>query len=185
MTTKKPANTDVETLTSKPSTVTLVSGTEVEVQRLKTIQTFALMKILTAGMAGSIGELLFSSDPDETEEEREGSFAIRLIGTMLLAIPEATEETIDFVKSMVSPADLIKTPTSRGDKEFNLARFDALYEELNNPELEDLISIVERVIEVESPNIRALGKRLAVLFKAKSLGDTAKQSASSKSASKS
>lgn len=179
-------NTDIDTLASEPSDLlTLESGFQVRVVRLKTRQLMSLLKILTAGMGGAIGSIISVGADGDAQD-----FAGQLLGGMLVSIPEAEEETIEFVKRMVEPGNLIedaKTPQERESNDDQYTKLDIL---LDNPELDDLFTIVARIVEVEAPHIQALGKSLAVLIKAKSLSDTAKQgskksSGSSKASSKS
>lgn len=183
MTTVK--NTDIDTLASEPSDIiTLQSGFQVRVERLKTRQMMSLLKILTRGLGGAIGSILYSEDTGAEE------FAGQLLGSMLVSIPEAEEETIEFIQRMVSPGNLIEDPRTKAEQGSNAEKFVRLSEELQNPELDDLLLIATRIVEVEAPHIQALGKNLAVLVKVKSLSDTAKSSskkspASSTSGSKS
>jgi hypothetical protein len=162
-------NADVDTLASEPSDIlTLTTGERVQVERLKTRQTMSLLKILTRGFGGALSSLFVAEDTDSDE------FAAELLGSMLVSIPEAEEETIDFIKKMVSPADLIEDPRTKAEKGSNAEAIDRLTKALDNPELDDLFAIVEVIIRTEAPHIQQLGKRLAVLFKVQTLSETAK-----------
>ena len=171
---------DLDTLASEPSFLTLESGFEVNVVRLKTRQLFKLLKVITRGVGPVLSNLSFSQETS-TEE-----FTSTLLTAVLLAIPEAEDESIEFIRGMVEPANLIERPKSKPEKEVNagleLELDDAL---TDNPELEDTVAIIERVIRVEAPHIQALGKRLAVLLRAQQMSTTAKQSASSLNSEKS
>lgn len=149
------AEAEVKVIPEGP--VELSDGTSVIVNRLKTRETMKLLKILTRGAGYALREL--SLDPEEPD------FAESLLLSMAFAIPEAAEETIEFVRVMVTPADLIQKPKSKPEKEVNAGLEDALDELLDNPEIEDLMAIVTRVIQVEAPHIEALGKRLGLLLK--------------------
>lgn len=171
-------NTDIDTLASEPVAVRLESGTEILIERLKTRQLMRLLKIITRGAGDILGDLNFSADMEAEE------FTGQLLGAVVLSIPEAEEETIDFIKTMVLPANLIADPKSKPEKEINMERMVALSNELDNPELDDLVTILEQIITNEAQHMLALGKRLAVLLKLQQKFTPAKRSVSSKKSSK-
>lgn len=162
-------NADVDTIASEPSDViTLTTGEKVRVERLKTRQMMSLLKILTRGFGGALSSLFVAEDDSDEE------FAGQLLGSMIVSIPEAEEETIDFIKKMVSPADLIEDPRTKAERGSNEEAYERLGKSLDNPEIEDLFAIMEVIIRTEAPHISQLGKRLAVLFKVQTLSETAK-----------
>jgi len=168
-------NPDIDTLASESSVITLESGFEVTVQRLKTRQTMRLLKILTRGASDALMTIKFGEDTS-TED-----FTGSLLAAVVLSIPEAEDETIDFIKGMVLPVGYIESKRlSIPEQEIN-AELDARLDvEMEDPELGDLISIAERVVTIEAPHIQALGKRLALLFQVQQKSLAAKSSASSK-----
>lgn len=171
-------STDLDTLVSDPSTVTLVSGLEVNVERLRTRATMSLLKILTRGAAEALPQLLFT--PDTSAED----FTGQLMAATVLAIPEAENETIEFVTRMVSPVGLVSGyGISKEEAEANVSLEARLSAEMYDPELTDLVAILSRIVEVEAPHILALGKHLGVLFKAQQTSALSKQGASSKKSS--
>lgn len=162
------STTDADLIAAEPSPLVLASGLPVQVERLKTRQTMRLLKILTRGAGFALSDLS-KGNPEED------GFLEAFLLTVVLAIPEAEDETVAFVRSMVSPVGLIDDPRSKPEFEVNaelIARIDAEFE---NPELEDLVAVLERVVRVEGPHLQALGKRLAVLLKAQQQSQTAKQ----------
>ena len=169
---------DIDTIASEPVPLALESGFKINVERLRTRQTMKLLKILTAGAGDVLGTLRFSEDADTAE------FTGQLLGAMLLAIPDAEEETVAFIRAMVNPRDLIEDARSKPEKEVNENLLAALDAELENPELGDLVTIVEQIVKNEAPHILALGKRLALLLNVQQKSETAKQSASSKKSTK-
>lgn len=181
MTTKKDTtvSADVDAITAEPEELTLSDGFGISVKRIRTRETFKLMKIITRGVSGSIGSLLFS------DEDSEEAFTGALLGAVIVAIPEAADESIDFIRAMVEPSKLIENPRTKPERESNDEQFERLYLALENPELEDLVTILERIIKNEAPQIRALGNRLALLLKVQTSSAEAKQGGSSKNASKS
>jgi len=139
----------------------------------------SLLKILTRGAGSVLADLRVSDDMDAED------FTGTLIGAVLLSIPEAEDETIDFLNRMVSPEELKEgTRLSEKDLLANAALEEQLRAELDDPDLDDLTTIVSKIIENEGPHILALGKRLAVLLKVQGKSTTAKQKSSSKNASK-
>lgn len=129
----------------------LASGTRVVVRQLKLREFLALLRIVTRGAAPALGSV--SLDFDNPNQ-----FVQSLLGIILFAIPEATEETIEFVQTVVEPADLPK------DAKAAIAKREDLIDELFNPELEDLINIVAVVVASEGSDLQKLGKRLKTMF---------------------
>lgn len=151
-------NKDVEILAAEPGVVELSSGSVVRVNPMKTRELLKLLKIFTVGAGALISEVSFNTEDEE-------AFTGQLIGLLINAIPEAEDETIDFILSMVTPVDLIEKPRTKEQRAHNDALVRDLYEELgNNPELEDSLDIIVAIIERETPNMLALGKRLTALF---------------------
>ena len=134
--------------------VTLSSGTQVEVVPLKLRETMKLLKIVTRGAGAVLEQLMGELDLNDPV-----AFAQTLGALVILSIPEAENEVIDFVRSMVIPVGFSDLSAKERAESFR-----ALAEELDNPELEDVISIVERVIRRESEDIRNLGKRISTAF---------------------
>lgn len=170
-------NTDVDIIASEPTPLTLVSGFEIKVERLRTRAVMSLLKILTKGAAEVLSSIVFSEEASQEE------FTGQLVGAIILAIPEAEDETIEFVQRMVSPAGL-RQGRSKEDAEYNASLIIELQEQLDDPELEDLLTIVTEIAKVEAPHLKALGNQLGVLFKAQRTSEVAKQSASSKRSTK-
>lgn len=151
---------DIDRLDPKPGRVTLASGTEVAIQPLKTRQFFKLLRIITHGGAGMIPQMRFSAEMDDSE------LAGQLIGLVIFAIPDAEDEAIDFIQSMCLPV-AYPTGNRQADKEMlaNLAI------ELDNPEVEDIITIIEAVLQQESGDLKSLGNRIAAMIKGAAAGN--------------
>jgi hypothetical protein len=145
---------DIDRLDPQPGRVTLSTGTEVVIQPLKTRQFFKLLRIITHGGAGMIPQMRFSGDMDDQE------LAGQLIGLVIFAVPDAEDETIEFIQAMCLPAAF---PT--GDKKADEKALRALAMELNNPEIEDIITIIEAVLKRESSDLKSLGNRIAAMVK--------------------
>jgi hypothetical protein len=150
--TEAPEDEDISRLDPTPSTFTLASGTEVNVARLKSRQFFKMLRIITHGGSQALGMMNF--DASDTDE-----FVTQLTALVVFAIPESEEETIEFVKSMCEPANLAE------DRKLAEEQRRALRAELDNPELDDLVSVIEVIVRREGADLKALGTRLMAMMK--------------------
>jgi hypothetical protein len=148
-----------------PSTYTFESGLEVDIERLRTRQFFKLLRIITHGGMDVLGAVRL--DPSMGEK----AFTENLIAVIIFAVPEAEDETLEFLRSMViAKHERLpdNTPPAQAGKvakemEANAARrIDA---EFMNPGLNDLTGLVEVIIRREAPELKALGKRLSDTLK--------------------
>lgn len=153
------ATTDVEVIVAESEFVSLLSGIKVAIQPLKARQFFKLLRIITHGAGGMLLNVQFSGN--DTPEE----FGAKLLALVGFAIPDAEEEVIDFLLAMVKPAEE-KTGRKLSKDEIaeNKRLTDELFEELYNPELEDLVTLVEAIVKREAEDLQALGKRLMAMF---------------------
>lgn len=135
--------------------VTLMSGQVVDIVPLKLRETMKLLKIVTRGAGAVLEQLMGELDLNDPV-----AFAQTLGALVIMSIPEAENEAIEFIQAMVRPADYDNLT-----QEVKITEVNTLMTDLNNPELEDVITIVERVIRRESEDIRNLGKRVAAAFK--------------------
>lgn len=150
---------ELDRLDSQPTEVKLESGFPVEVVRLRTRQLFRLMRILTKGAGQALGQLNFGGNGEQ--------FAQQLLGIILMAIPDAEQETIGFLQSMCKPAGIIEKPAaqlSKAESKANDEAFARFAEEMFNPELEDTLAILEVIVANEAPDLQALGKKLSHLM---------------------
>lgn len=157
MTTKKTSN-DVEALSPEPDTITLESGFVVRVEPLKTRGMFKLLKIVTRGGGPILMQMPLNFDDPET-------FMGQFLGIVVMAIPEAENEAIEFIQSMVSPVDFDANAKTKAAEQKNKELFERFAQELDDPEIGDTFAIIERIIKNESADILALGKRLAAILK--------------------
>lgn len=138
---------DIERILPNPGEpFALESGLQVVANPLKLRELLALLKIITRGAAIALGELNFNST--------DSNFQQQMISLFIFAIPEAEDEAADFIRLMVRPAGPF------ADEDARVAAQIKLDEELLNPSLEDLFSIIEIVIHNEGGDLRRLGKRL-------------------------
>lgn len=139
------------------------NGVDVEIVPLQTRQLFRLLRIITHGMGARMGNLDFSGGSD--------AFVSQLMTMVFMAIPDAEDETLDFLKSMVKPQGLTgeskrTDQLTKQELEINQGLWTRVNEALFNPEPEDLVALVERIIKFESPNIQSLGKQVLALLPA-------------------
>ena len=120
----------------------MLGGIEAEVRRLRTREFLALMKVLMRGVGGDLIDVF--------AEEDEAKLQGRLIGAMLVAIPNAENEFIGFVQKVTWPKD-----------ERQRAK---LFAYLENPELSDMMEIARVIIEQEVDDFARLGKEAKVWF---------------------
>ena len=155
-------DSELDRIDPQPKVITLQSGLEVQVVRIRTRQFFRLLKILTAAGPEILSTLNFQDE----------DFGVRLMAVLLFALPEAESPAVEFIQSMVRPHGLHALPRKpkKGQKlsdeqvAENQAKWDQINDDLFNPQLEDTIDILETVIRQEAPEIQALGKRLGALL---------------------
>lgn len=131
-----------------------VNGISCTVKRLKTREFFSLLRVLTSGLGGSIGNVQLSVGDEE-------AMAGELITLAMIAIPNAMPEFQVFLADVVKPVD--------PEKNAEVARY--LHD---NPEIEEMIDIFEAVAEQEKEDlaslvgkVRAMWGRLTTLYRPK------------------
>jgi hypothetical protein len=154
---------ELDALDPVPEEVKLSTGTVVQLESLRSRQFFKLLRIITHGALPNLGTQILRPDDDMTATQ----YAGRVISILALSIPDAEDETIAFIRSMCKPAGLIEARGRLNDRA--AAHNDQLWAQLDadleNPELDDLISIIEAIVKREAEDIQALGKRLAGMFR--------------------
>lgn len=161
MTTKKTSVAvpdDVDALSPSPDQVTLESGFVVNVERLRTRGMFKLLKIVTRGAGPILMQMRLDFDDSE-------AFVGQLLAVIMMAIPEAEDEAIEFIQFMTTPAGADVNAKSKGAQEKNRELFEQLARELDDPAPSDTVNIISKIIENEAHDIQALGKQLAALLK--------------------
>lgn len=131
---------------------------DIKVEQLRTRQLFKFLKILTVGAGAALADLSISAETDSSELAQE------LIAILLISIPEAENEVMEFLNSMIAPVDLIEPERSKDDHAANVEKYTKLYREFNNPLPGDTISLLVRIVQNEAPNLLALGKQIAALL---------------------
>lgn len=155
-----PPRTEDERLDPGPIELVLLSGTRFDLESLRLRQFLRLLRIISRGAADVLDQTRINFNDGE-------DFIQTFFGMVMFSIPDAEEETVDFLKSMVRPVGL----TGKPDEDLEKVR--ALSAELDNPELEDTVTIIQAVIEREGEDLRALGKRLSGMLQvAQKMGAT-------------
>lgn len=147
--------TEIDVIDPQSDLYVLEDGFQVKVVALRTRQMLKLMRIITRGAAPileDVGSVLMGGDEDE--------LGGRLIGLMLFAIPEAENETMEFLQAMVQPADIVPG-SSKLAREKNLAAQAELEVRMDNPSLNDMFGLVRLIISRESGELANLGKQLS------------------------
>lgn len=138
---------ELDGFVSVPGQVKLTSGEVIEIKRLKARQFFKLLRIITRGASHLLGNLKMANPED---------FIAQLMAITIMAIPEAEEETVDFIWTMTDASDLdTKDP-----------RRTYVWNQICGPEaeIEDWIMIIETIFSQEKDDLIGLGKRLSRLF---------------------
>jgi len=167
-------NPDTDIILGDAGELTLVSGTKVKILPLRTRALLALLRILMRGT----GDILFSGKLDPNDD----GFQQQLIFAVLFSIPEDPDGTLDFLRTMIEPAELRTTRNSKGDDLWNQEQWEKLDAELADPDIDDLIDIVAAIVNSEAPHIQALGKKLTAL--ATTMGRSLPKNSSDESAPK-
>lgn len=155
-------SSEIDRLDPLGSELALRSGIHVKVVRLRMRQLFRLLRIITRGGAGYLPVLRDAMNSAEEGQAAE-VFGTQLLAVAMMALPEAEDEAVEFLISVTEPAGLL-TREDKQANEHNEQLRSKLTKELFNPEIEDVVSIIERVVLTEREDLVALGKRLAAAW---------------------
>jgi hypothetical protein len=153
---------ELDRLDPQPVSHKLSTGLSVDIVRLRTRQFFRLLRVLTHG----VGPAMVQAGLDFTGDA--AKFTSQLLTLVVMAIPDAEQEAISFLQAMCKPSGLADRPDSqlsKADKAANDALWEQFNKDLFNPELEDLIDLLELIVRQEAPELQALGKKLERVFK--------------------
>lgn len=146
-----PEKDEIARLLDDPSVpLSLGSGTTFQIRQLRLREMLRLLRIVSVGGSSMMGSMDF--DTSDTN-----AFVQNFVALVIFSIPEAEDETVDFLQSMVMA---VPTGDPKVDADANLA----LVRELANPDLEDAISIITAIVASEGNDLAALGKRLRSLM---------------------
>jgi hypothetical protein len=154
---------EIDRLDPESAVVDLSSGISAKVLPLRMRQLFKLLRIVTRG-GSSYRPALRDALSMATDENAAEVFGTQLLAIAVIALPEAEDETVAFIQSVVEPVGLTSGRDKQA-KERNAQLVDVLYSELENPDIGDVVTIIETVVNQEKDDLVALGKRLAAMFK--------------------
>ncbi len=117
-----------------------IAGVQVEVKRIRTREFLKLTRILTVGFGGGLTEFDWSDD----EAELQG----QLMAAFINAMPLAENEVIHFLFAMLDTEGLTK-------KQLVTVR-----DEMENPEPETALALIEQIMENEIQEFARLGKQM-------------------------
>jgi hypothetical protein len=112
-----------------------IDGIDVRVKRLRARETLTLARVLAAG----IGEGILDMDVDWSDSEE---VKANVIGMLLVALPNAVEETFEFFRGVVQP--------------INEADAGRLSELMQNPDVGDLMDLVGTLVDQEGQSLLEL-----------------------------
>jgi hypothetical protein len=132
-----------------------IVGVQCVVNRLKAREFLALVRVMTIGLGDGLRAVSTSLSMDDEE-----ALGQELLALLLLAIPEAGEEFLAFVRLIVEPKDPKQKAT--------------VLSALENPDLDVLIDVAEMVVLQEAEDLhglagkaRAAWTRIASLYQPK------------------
>jgi hypothetical protein len=159
-------DSELDRLDPDVTPLTLSTGLDIEIVRMKTRQFFRLLKVLTHGAGARMLQsgLDFEAEPSV--------FVTKLSALVAMSVPDAEHETIEFLDSMGQPAGLAggvygKSPNelNKQEKERDDSLWVRYHRELFNPDPMDTFTIVEAIVRREAEDVQALGKRFGALMK--------------------
>lgn len=156
-------SSEIDRLDPPSEVVSLCSGLKVRVVRLKMRQLFRLLRIVTRGGAQYLPMLREALVGMSEGEDSAEVFGTQFLAVVLMALPEAEDEAVDFISSVVEPVDLAPGSDKRARERNDELRLE-LSAELYNPEPDDVITILECVVLREKDDLVSLGKRLAAMW---------------------
>jgi hypothetical protein len=157
---------ELDALDPIADTLTLSDGTVVKLLDLKARQFFKMLRIISHGPAMAAltnSNNLLQGDPE--------AVVMRLVGFLLVSIPDAYNETMDFLHDMIQPDGLQDIPsggsksTKDAVKSANDEKWAQVAKSMANPEIEDVVDLVDAIVRRESKDLVALGKKVASLFR--------------------
>lgn len=144
--------------------ISLQSGQKVRILPLKMRQLFRLLRIITRGGASYLPMLRDALLMNTADEQAAEIFGTQLLAIAMISLPEAEDEAVEFLMSVVEPDGLPVGSDKRARERADEMR-SKLAVEMENPDPEDVVTIVEAVILREKDDLVALGKRLQATFK--------------------
>lgn len=128
-----------------------INGVRCRVNRLKTREFLALMRMMVRGAGPAMKPLLDSIEWDDQKQA-----VTDLLAVLMVVVPEAPEDFMAFLRSVVTP---IVDDGKKVDKDTLLL----WGTEMQNPELDTMLEIAKRIVTQEIDDLQALvGKAKAM-----------------------
>lgn len=124
--------------------ITLEDGMQVELVPLKTRQAFALFRIVLKGTYQ--GNALLAAIAQQGSDGLVGKVAM----SAALSVPDADDEAIEFLQSIVKPVHQEQSSKVR--------------DYLENPSLDDLVTILHALTVKEAPHVADLSRQLTAML---------------------
>lgn len=146
---------DHNAIFGQPDVITLTSGTQVRIRRMRLFELMALLDIAIGGLGDNLHRLRPSAD------ESTGMYVAKFAGLLIAAMPKAREETQAFLRMVCEPVG--KVTVGRIDnavRDRNRALDATLDAELANPHPRDAIEIIKTIARNDGADLQELGKEL-------------------------
>jgi hypothetical protein len=151
---------ELSVLAPSDDTLELSDGTRVKLLDMRARQFFKLLKIITHGPALN---LILQNGASNLLSGSEQQILGKLVGYIGVALPDSFDEVVGFLYDMIEPEGLVKEDSKKA-KEDNRALVQKLAQLMTNPEVEDILDLVEAIIKREAADLAALGKKVMKLL---------------------
>ena len=105
-----PDESELDRLDPQPVLCKMSTGFELEIVRMRTRQFFRLLRVLTHGAGPALMQTGLDFKADGAE------FASKLLVLVVMSIPDAESEAIQFLTSMCRPAGVTQSAASRSGR---------------------------------------------------------------------
>ncbi len=139
---------DYKIVGQRNSTVIHLSGLPVLVEELKLRHLFDLLELVEKT------SMPVNLSPDQGIEV----FSASLVAALTFSVADDEAGLLNLLRDILRPQQLIKYPKTSTDRSYNEHLWTALYEELEDPEVSDLIDMVTVVVNQSAETIISLGQ---------------------------
>lgn len=135
---------DVDVLYPAPGETLEIGGIDCRIRRIKTRELLHLMRILTVGLGPALTTVRLDFSSSETVQQD-------MMGLLILALPNATDETFVFLAGMVEAVN--------GSEQGSIGAYMH-----DNPEPDELIDIFEVLLRQEAPELVGLAGKAQAMW---------------------
>lgn len=136
------SNAEVDEILQRPTGVVVIDGVECDILRLKTRETFVLLRVLTLG--GTSADMIASIFEKDKPLER---MAQELMASLIVTLPNAETDVLHLIRHMTGRRE----GTSDAD-------WYKVQQSLTNPEIETTMEVIQQVVWQEAGELARLGK---------------------------